>query len=249
MKKLIYILSIIISTISYAQQQDAEIWQTYRIKSLKGKTQEFEKAVSKKTRMFNKSPQDAIFTFKVVDGQDQGMYERVVGFKNWSWFNRSNQKEMDYWMKNVDPLIESQTGWIVWERIKEYSHNWNPGNAPSKHQLRRSRMVKPSGYSDFLIVHERMKKVYDKYGYKGIKGLFRCVSGGSEQMFLIVSPFNEYGENAGFEKSDKNTAELYNEMFGDNAWQKDILKYNSSLVDWGRSAERLTIVKSMSSQN
>ena len=50
-------------------------------------------------------------------------------------------------------------------------------------------------------------------------------------------------------KSDKNTAELYNEMFGDNAWQKDILKYNSSLVDWGRSAERLTIVKSMSSQN
>ena len=95
MKKLIYILSIIISTISYAQQQDAEIWQTYRIKSLKGKTQEFEKAVSKKTRMFNKSPQDAIFTFKVVDGQDQGMYERVVGFKNWTWFNRSNQKEMD----------------------------------------------------------------------------------------------------------------------------------------------------------
>ena len=185
-----------------------------------------------------------------MDGKDQGMYERIVGFKSWDFYNNeeSNQKEVDYWSNNVGQHIESSTGWTVWRRWVQYSHNWRPENPPAKHMSYLIRIVKPGATRDFLNLHQRQIEVYKKYGYRGIKGLFQVASGGNTQQFLIVNPFDKFGENPGFEKSEKSFAELYNEMFGWGSWMADLSKYNESLVDWGRAQERLTIVKGMTSQ-
>lgn len=229
------------------QAQDPEIWQTYRLKAKQGQSDAFEKAAAKKNKLFNNTPETAIITYQVMDGNDQGMYERIVGYKDWDFYNNEskNEKEYAYWAENVTPFVEESTGWTIWFRAKEACHNWNPESKPAKHIRRMVRIVKPGGEAAFWNVHFRMKQVYEKYGWTGVKGLFRVASGGNTNMFIIVSPFNKFGEEDKFEKSDKNLEQLYNDMFGYQAWQTDLKAYNEALVDWGRSEERLTLVKSM----
>ena len=43
-----------------------------------------------KNRMFNKTAEDAIFTFQYRDGEKQGQYQRVVGYKDWDFMNNQN---------------------------------------------------------------------------------------------------------------------------------------------------------------
>ena len=78
--------------------------------------------------MFNKTAEDAIFTFQYRDGEKQGQYQRVVGYKDWDFMNNQNPngKQQKYWRDNVSQYIESQDGWKVWRRLVAVSHNWNP---------------------------------------------------------------------------------------------------------------------------
>ena len=75
------ILSICLFVLSILSIQAHEIWMTYDLKIKKGMSEKFEQAAAKKTRMFNKTAKDAIFTFQYREGEKQGQYQRVVGTK------------------------------------------------------------------------------------------------------------------------------------------------------------------------
>ena len=79
MKKLLPFLFFVLAL--SLQAQDPEIWQTYRLKAKQGQSDAFEKAAAKKNKLFNNTPETAIITYQVMDGNDQGMYERIVGYK------------------------------------------------------------------------------------------------------------------------------------------------------------------------
>ena len=58
-----------------------------------------------------------VYSIPAVDGstasnyENQGMYSRVVGWKDWSYMNSQDDRsdELKYWKDNVDPFVESST--------------------------------------------------------------------------------------------------------------------------------------------
>ena len=178
MKKTILSFSLFVLCIINIQAQ--EIWMSYDLKVKKGMSEKFEQAAAKKTRMFNKNAEDAIFTFQYRDGEKQGQYQRVVGYKDWDFMNNQNPngKQQKYWRDNVSQYIESQEGWKVWRRLVAVSHNWNP-DTTFKHMYVLRRFIKPGQDQDVFNFLQRTKMVREKYNHTGIRGVFRVLSGGN----------------------------------------------------------------------
>ena len=51
-----------------------------------------------------------------------------------------------------------------------------------------------------------------------------------------------------FQGTDKNLEDLYNEMFGWNAYRKDARFYNDALEMYSRTTERLTFMEELSTK-
>ena len=119
MKNLIYSM-IMLFTLSTIAQDGAEIWMSYELKAKDGMSQKFEAAAAKKTKKYNSTAENGIFTFNIMDGENQGMYSRVIGWKNWDFMNSNEDRseELKYWRDNVDQYVDSSTGWKVWRRVK-----------------------------------------------------------------------------------------------------------------------------------
>tara|TARA_B100001057_G_scaffold471670_1_gene534222 strand:- start:178 stop:924 length:747 start_codon:yes stop_codon:yes gene_type:complete len=243
------ILTISLFAILALNIQAQEIWMTYDIKAKKGMSEKFEQAAAKKTKMFNKTAENAIFTFQYRDGEKQGQYNRVVGYKNWDFMNKQNPngKQQKYWKENVSQFIDSQDGWKVWERLVKVSHNWNP-ETTFKHMYVLRRFIKPGHDQDVYNFLQRTKMVREKYNHTGIRGVFKVLSGGNTSEFIICRGFDKFGEMGEFEGTDKNLEDLYNEMFGWNAYRKDARIYNSALEMYSRTTERLTFMENLSTK-
>ena len=83
MKKTISIILAIIALNMMAQAQESpEIWMSYDLMPKKGMVKQFEAAAEKKNKKFNNTAETAIFTFKYMDGENQGKYQRVMGYKD-----------------------------------------------------------------------------------------------------------------------------------------------------------------------
>ena len=238
MKKITFILSMLFALITTAQD-GPEIWMSYELMPKKGMEDKFVQAAEKKMKKFNSTAETAMFTFEIMDGENQGMYSRVVGWKDWSYMNSQEDRseELKYWKDNVDPFIEESTGWKVWRRLQGISHNWTP-TTTFKYMLVQRRFIKPG--HDQAVVHflQRAKMVYEKHNYTGITGIFRVMSGGNTNEYIICDGFNEYGVGGEFPETEKNMEELYNEMFGWEAYRKDAQEYNDALEMYSRTTER-----------
>mgnify|MGYP000209072024 FL=1 len=240
MKKLIlFTISMLFAFTISAQENSPEIWMSYELKVKKGMSEKFEQAAAKKTKKFNNTAETGMFTFNIMDGENQGMYSRVVGWKDWSYMNSQDDRsdELKYWKDNVDPFVESSTGWKVWRRLKWVSHNWKPENN-FNYMLVRRRFIKPGKDQDVLNFLKRLQMVYKKNNFSGIVGIFRIMSGGNTNEFIICEGFNTYGESGKYPDTEKSEKELYNEMFGWEAYNRDAGLYNDSLEMYSRTTER-----------
>ena len=113
MKKLLVFAFSFLFTLSSFAQDSPEIWMTYELKAKKGMEEKFEQAAAKKMKKFNNTAESAMYTFNIMDGENQGMYSRVIGWKDWDFMNSQEDRseELKYWRDNVDPFIEKSTGW------------------------------------------------------------------------------------------------------------------------------------------
>ena len=246
MKKIFSLhLSLVVVFIFSANAQsnpDWEYWTSNRLEIKRGMSEEFEKAASLKTKKFNTTPETAISTYKVMTGPDQGKYERIQGYKDISWFNGTNgNKGVKYWMKNVNEFVNQNDGRIIWWRIKNLSHNWNPESKPTKYFHRIVRIVKPGKLGDFWRFANRITEVYKKHNFTGIQACFKVVSGGNENMMVFVDAFNDFTDQGKFPDTDKSLKELYNEMYN-GSYDRDLEIYNDALEMWGRQKELLSLV-------
>ena len=92
MKKTIsMIIAIIAFNMMIQAQEGPEIWMSYDLMPKKGMVKQFEAAAEKKNKKFNNTAETAIFTFKYMDGENQGKYQRVMGYKDWDFFNNQQQ--------------------------------------------------------------------------------------------------------------------------------------------------------------
>ena len=249
MKKFLLFTISLLFTFSLSSQESPEIWMSYELKAKKGMTEKFEQAAAKKMKKFNNSAETGMYTFNIMDGENQGMYSRVVGWKDWDFMNSQEDRsdELKYWRDNVDPYVESSTGWKVWRRLKWVSHKWSP-ESKFKYMLVSRRSIKPGKDQDVINFLRRLKMVYEKHNYSGTVGVFRIISRGNTNEYIICEGFNSYGDSGKYPDSEMNEEELYNEMFGWEAYRKDAGMYNDALEMYSRITERHHLNQDLTTQ-
>ena len=138
-------------------------------------------------------------------------------------------------------------GWKVWRRVKWASHNWTP-ETQFDYMLKHTRVIKPGMDQDVKHFLGRLQRVYEKHNFTGVVGVFRVMSGGNTNEYIICEGFNKYGELGEYPDTEKTEEELYNEMFGWESYRKDAKAYNLALEMYSRTTERQHFNEKLSTQ-
>ena len=233
--KHIYILLAFLITFSVQSQRNPEstYMSTFAYKAKDGMVDKFEKAVAKKTKMFNSEEGDIILTYKVLTGNNAGVYERYLVSQKASSYDLDRSDELEYWAKNVAPYGDPVGGQQRWQLAEPL----NIGEGAKKYMNKRIFVIK-NGMDDHVYKYLwRQGKVVEKRNPDAVRRAFRLVSGGDTQILAVFSLFDSYPWPGDSETSYQ---EDYDEMFG---WKQEEMDYKNmmkSLRDWG-GAQRYTL--------
>ena len=248
MKNVIIGLILIFSLSLYGQRnQNNDYWNSWRYTPKKGMAADFEAAVAKKMKAFNATPETAMFTYRIVTGRNTGTYERVESMKYPKDYDLDRSAEGAFWQENVSQYVERTSGQLRWDRINNATLNWDPENpgTPSKYIERTTYDVKPGRVLHFRRFMARITKIREKRGFKDTQMMFRCISGGSSNMFVMIRGFNAYQDATSSGNSENTWEEDYNEEYGWGVWDQDLENFRNSLEDWGEFTETLELVPSL----
>jgi hypothetical protein len=247
MKKLLIGLALIFCASLNAQRSSTnDYWNSWRYTPKQDKTAEFEEAVAKKMQLYNNNAATGIMTYKVITGRNSGTYERVESMKYAKDYDVDRTAEGEYWQKNVAKFVDRTSGQIRWDRINNATMNWDPENpgTPSKYLERTTYDVKPSGIMHFRRFMYRVTKTMEKRGVEGTQLMFRCISGGSDNMFVVVRGWDKY-ERSPTPEQENNFMEDYDELFGWRSFIEDQENFNDALENWGEMTETMQLVPSL----
>ena len=230
----------------YSQRSNESVYlNTWEYTPKDGMREDFEKAAAKKTAMFNKTPETAITTYRIITGSDSGTYVRVEGNKSAADYDLDRSAEGKYWNDNVSKYVAKAGGQVRWRKLNNGSYDPDPENTtPSKYVQRTFYNVKADKVLHFRRPLTRMTKVAEKRGWGG-RSLYRLVSGGNRNQFVVAAGFDTYkrAESQEFETTAK---EDYEELFGWGTWDEDWKKFDASLEYWGEQRDLLQLVPEMS---
>ena len=246
MKKLLLLGLLISITINGQRNENADYWNSWEYTAKDGMVQKFEEAAAKKTAMFNKTPETAIFTYRFVTGSNTGTYLRVESGKSPSDYDFDRSAEGKYWQENVGKYIAKDGGQTRWQRLNGGSYDPDPENTtPATYVQQITYNVKADRILHFRRFLSRMAKVAEKRGWDAGRSLFRVVSGGNRNQFVLVLTFNTYKRNEGPELATS-IEDDYDELFGWGSRREDLTNFDASLEFWGEEVETLKLVPSMS---
>jgi|TARA_R110000737_G_scaffold352064_1_gene396512 hypothetical protein len=248
MKKLLLFSTVLIlSSTVYAQRNsNSNYWNTWEYTVKDGMHKEFEKAVAKKTSLYNKTPETAIRTYSVITGPNSGNYLRVEGNKSPKDYDLDRSAEGNYWLEYVSKYLVKEAGQVRYELLKEGSYNPNPNTVKfSKYVERTTFYVKADRILHFRRVMSRVAKVAEKRGWESTRSLYRLVNGGNRNSFVLAIGFDSYDR---VEKPETETTfkEDYDELFGWGSLEEDWKNYDASLESWGEQVDMLKLIPEMS---
>jgi hypothetical protein len=229
-----------------------EYWISYEYTPNKGEKVAFEKAISNKTKKWNKTVESAIYTFEIVNGPNSGTYERWIVRKDRSFFDQDFSGETNYWEKNVAPLIAEDSGEQTWRRIKRACYGWDDADQSPKTFYQQYRaFVKPESQQEFMRFHYRMAQLMEARNYTGDRAVFTLDNGGNVNEYIVIYGFNQHGgEGSGtFELSEgESVQDAYNKMFGWGSWDTD-RKANQAAVElFGVLGQKMKFRSELSTQ-
>lgn len=245
MKKItLFTLFLSLSFSVFAQRNaKAEYWNTWHYQPKGGMIQKFEAAAAAKTKMFNASPNNLIVTYKIMTGDNAGVYERIMPFQTSADYDKDKSEELNYWSSNVSKYCTPKGGQQIWQRLKWADVNVSEEANPSKHLMKTVFSVKQDQLDHFYRFIERIGKVQGKFNKDLSSITLRLHSGGNRNLFVRYVGFEKHQrEPSGIENTWE---EEYDEMFGWNSWTNDIELFDQSLEMWGRQNEKLRLVESM----
>ncbi len=243
---LLFGIVLLFSTSIYAQRNDEAVyWNTWEYTAKADMQDDFEKAAAEKTAMFNKTPETAITTYRVITGPDSGNYLRVEGSKSAADYDLDRSAEGKHWNDNVAKYLAKNGEHVRWRRLNNGSYDPDPENStPTKFVRRVFYNVKADKVMHFRRAMYRMSKVAEKRGWEG-RSLYRLVSGGNRHMFLAVNGFDTY-KRATTAELETTAEEDYNELFGWGSWDEDWKNFDAALEYWGEQSDLLQLVPEMS---
>jgi hypothetical protein len=232
--------------LSAQRNSENDYWNSWRYTVKEGMAKDFEAAVAKKMKMYNSTPETGMYTYRIVTGRNSGTYERVESMKYPKDYDKDRSAEADYWQKNVAKFVERTSGQMRWDRINNATLNWeaDSGNAPMKYLERTTFDVKPGGIMHFRRFIYRVTETMKKRGFKDTQLMFRCISGGSANMFVMVRGWNKYQDQP-WTEHDNTFMEDYNQEFGWGSFEEDRQNFDASLESWGEMTETMELVPSL----
>ena len=226
--KILILVALFVTSLSFSQRNPNNTYMTsFVYKAKDGMIEKFEKAADKKTKMFNKEDGSIILTYKVLTGDNMGVYERyLVGQTNKS-YDLDRSEEIKYWEKNVSPYADPVSGqqrwmWEEWATIGE--------QAPPKFLTKTIIRFKPGMRDHISRYIYRTGKVLEKRNPTAFRRVFSPVSGGDMNILVVFSGFDEYGRE--WSNIDTTWEEDYNEMFGWEQQSNDEMLRDKSLREW-----------------
>ncbi len=246
-KLLLFSMALLISASIYGQRNDnSDYWNTWEYTAKEGMVKDFEDAAAKKTAMFNTTDKTAILTYRITTGSNSGTYVRVESQKSPADYDLDRSAEGKYWNENVAKYVAKNSGQVRWQRLNNGSMNYEPGSAPSKHVTRTTFNVKADKILHFRRFMNRLAKVGEKRGWTASRLLFRLVSGGNRNQFILAVGFDTFEREDNGVEQENTFEEDYNELFGWGSLDEDSQNFDASLEYWGELRETLVLVPEMS---
>ena len=226
--KHIYILLAFLITFSVQSQRNPEstYMSTFAYKAKDGMVDKFEKAVAKKTKMFNSEEGDIILTYKVLTGNNAGVYERYLVSQKASSYDLDRSDELEYWEKNVAPYADQMGGQVRWLH-EEWASIGESG--PPKYLQKTIIRFKPGMASHVGRRLARTGETWEKRDPNAWRRVFSIASGGDLNLFVVFAGFDRF-ENV--LENDSTFEEDYNELFG---WEQNSIdqeNFFKSLREW-----------------
>ena len=203
---------------------------------------EFEEAVSKKTKKFNRSQNsDQWFTAKILTGPRTGQYARWFGPKTWADLDKSgstntisidqDNEELKYWIENVQPLAKQNASLAeIWLTSMGSSYMGLPENEPTRYIALQRWKMKPGMYQRKAALDKLMVRAYKEVGLKVNIGVSRLQSGGDYMTFGRWVDFNKWTDYEKTQKWDK-IGEAYNKIYGEGAWKNHLKEHNAIMQE------------------
>ena len=246
MKNLIFVILFFIAQTGLSQAI------SYRyITPKKGHGQEFRKALGDKTKKYNSKEGDQkIYTFGVRASQGGAMMSVVrmtYGETLGELQGGGNPSGMwDYWVKNVDIHIESQSSIEIFMLRKRATHNDAVGtDKPFRRVFHYN--VKHGHQDKFWKIRDNLPAAIEKSGVDLDINSFMSFAGGSRQHARIVI-FGESMESFESGSGDwQKIREAYEELNGNGSWELDWELSTSSLLEYGNNMELLEFLPELSS--
>ena len=203
---------------------------------------EFEEAVSKKTKKFNRSlNSDQWYTAKILTGPKTGQYARWFGPKTWADLDKSgstntisidqDNEELKYWIKNVQPLANPTSSLAeIWLTSMDSSYMGLPENEPTRYIALQRWKMKPGMYQRKAALDKLIVKAYKEAGLKVNIGVSRLQSGGDYMTFGRWVDFNKWTDYEKTQKWDK-IGEGYDKIYGEGAWKNHLKEHNAIMQE------------------
>lgn len=250
MKKIILLLTALITIApSFAQDNMPQQWlMRARILQVdQSDVSAFEKAVAKKTEMYNnKEDQPRWITFRILSGPQANNYLRMQLTTDVSEFDNEDMKGNAYWEKTVGPLHTS-LGNRYWAR-----NNWS-SYVPEDPQPQTHRRIiyynyKDSGEQDFWRFRGRVKRAMTESGYPSRVSVLVCNSGCNGNVVQVRFHHDGFtGQSSDYGEPLQNMIASYNEIYGDDSYAQDSAKMAESLEENGRSIRHHEYLPELSS--
>ena len=250
MKKIILLLTALITIApSFAQDNMPQQWlMRARILQVdQSDVSAFEKAVAKKTEMYNnKEDQPRWITFRILSGPQANNYLRMQLTTDVSEFDNEDMKGNAYWEKTVGPLHTS-LGNRYWAR-----NNWS-SYVPEDPKPQTNRRIiyynyKDSGEQDFWRFRGRVKRAMIESGYPSRVSVLVCNSGCNGNVVQVRFHHDGFtGQSSDYGEPLQNMIASYNEIYGDDSYAQDSAKMAESLEENGRSIRHHEYLPELSS--
>ena len=248
-KNILFIITLFTVIPLLAQEESPQQW-SFRSRVLQvdqADVSAFEKAVAKKTKMYNsEDDQPRWITFRILSGPQANNYLRMQMTTDISDFDNEDVKGNSYWEKTVGPLHTS-LGNRFWNR-----NNWSSyvPDDPKPMSLRRIIYYnyKDSGEQDFWRFRRRVKIAMTESGYGSRMSVLVCSSGCEGNVVQVRFHHDGFtGQSSDYGEPLQNMIAKYNELYGEDAYEQDSNSVDATLEDNGRIIRHHEIIPELSS--
>jgi len=179
----------------FGQSKDQEVWTSWYIKPLHGKTKQVEKGLIDHVKKHHGKGGWPEYYFDILSGPNQGSFAGWSGPHTWKAFDERvrSQADIRHWNQYVAPYVDTSndqgTSFLVFHRNLKYG----PDSTPEYYHLSWN-MIYPGTGGQYKEIARKSKKVKETTNSKNYHNIYQVVSGSNPDTWLWEYPINSMEE-------------------------------------------------------